>query len=128
MNEHETTIARLEALVEGLHARLEAERDDVVPVEWVATLLPGALEAERANGWVNFHPERFCHNCGGRNITSWATTAAEWNRTDCGRIGGGIVCPQCLTRKADAEVETPRGFRTWALMIESDLSSDWWKS
>ena len=108
-------IERMDRTIANLRDRLKAERSDMVPAEWVASLLPGWRDAEKANGWVNFHPEPFCHNCGGRNITSWGTTAEEWNRTDCQSIGGGIVCPQCLTRKADAAVETRTGFRSWAL-------------
>jgi hypothetical protein len=57
------------------------------------------LDAARRNGWVDFHPEHFCHRCGNRNI-SWHVDSAVWNRVmrpngEDGRWGE-IICPTCF--------------------------------
>lgn len=36
------------------------------------------IEEQRAKGWPDFHPEHFCHRCGGRNVTWWIDSTA-WN-------------------------------------------------
>lgn len=57
------------------------------------------IEAQRAAGWPDFHPEDFCHRCGRSNIVWWVDSDLfneaigpegidpEWR---------GIVCPQCF--------------------------------
>lgn len=57
------------------------------------------IDRERTLGWPNFHPEDFCHRCGGRNIYSWHAPNDVWNRV-VGDRWNGIVCPQCFTELA----------------------------
>ncbi len=63
-------------------------------------VVPDDIIAERANGWVNFHPEDFCHRCGQRNVHAWHIDSAVWNSVVGGPVDSeweGIVCPQCFT-------------------------------
>lgn len=60
---------------------------------------PADIVAERANGWVNFHPEKFCHRCGQRNVRPWFTDSALWNEVLPEEL---IVCPQCFTELYEA--------------------------
>ena len=38
----------------------------------------GAIAAQRDKGWTEFHPEEYCHRCGGPNISWWIAPEA-WN-------------------------------------------------
>ena len=53
---------------------------------------PERIEEERSLGWVNFHPEDFCHRCGRPNI-SWYVDSEEWELMD---DVASILCPQCF--------------------------------
>ena len=53
------------------------------------------IEKERQLGWVNFHPEDYCHRCGRANLSSWYVDSIEWNLA----VGDDthlILCPQCF--------------------------------
>lgn len=64
---------------------------DSVPIE--------LIEREREAGWPTIHPEDYCHRCGARN-TSWWASAEDWKvatgqwAADTGREG--ICCPRCF--------------------------------
>lgn len=57
------------------------------------------IEAQRASGWPDIHPEDYCHRCGNRNplwcadAEDWATATAEWAATE---PNWGICCPTCF--------------------------------
>ena len=62
------------------------------------------MAAQRAAGWPDWHPEDYCHRCGGRNASWWVDSdrfnaamgkPAEhrWN---------GIVCPGCFVELHEA--------------------------
>lgn len=57
------------------------------------------IAEQREKGWVDFHPEDFCHRCGGRNVYSWNAPNDIWNMV-VGMNWEGIVCPQCFTELA----------------------------
>lgn len=59
------------------------------------------LAEQRERGWPDFHPEDFCHRCGGRNL-SWWTEPESWNAImrqdgpDAPWQWNEIICPQCF--------------------------------
>lgn len=66
--------------------------------------LPEIAE-QRERNWPDFHPEDYCHRCGGRNVKSWHAPSPVWNAV-MEYVGGdeqwnGIICPQCLAELAD---------------------------
>lgn len=74
------------------------------------------IDAERKRGWVNFHPETFCHRCGGVNIPSWYVDSDRFNVAMGKPIEHrwqGIICPGCfVTLHEEATGLTT----TWKLM------------
>ena len=50
------------------------------------------IDAQRAAGWPDFHPEDYCHECGRRNPV-WSTDL--WNATR-GDDYVTIRCPSCF--------------------------------
>lgn len=56
---------------------------------------------QRKKGWIGFHPEDFCHRCGGRNF-SWAIDSEAWNPVmrpdgpDAPWQWNEIICPACF--------------------------------
>lgn len=83
------------------------------------------IEKERARGWRNFHPERYCHKCGNRNVWSWAVDSDEWNRAIRnpdgsvreGYPGSEILCPSCFVY---AHEEVTGDTSLWTLVREPD--------
>lgn len=55
-------------------------------------MTPELIEEQRAKGWVDFHPEDYCHKCGRPNIKAW--TSPEWEQLTGDH--GGIWCPVCF--------------------------------
>lgn len=101
-------IRRLEGVIQRLREELKGARGDVIPIEMVAALMPGAIEQERVNNWIHFHPELFCHLCLRRNVTSWSAPSEVWNRLtdENGTIdGAGIVCPTCFVDRYTARFD-----------------------
>lgn len=66
------------------------------------------LDAQRRKGWPDFHPEDFCHRCGGPNTTWWVANDV-WDYVM--RPGGaweqwnGIICPSCFGEMAGCHFE-----------------------
>ncbi len=64
------------------------------------------IDAERASGWHNYHPEFYCHRCGCRNLTWW-TDPETWNPVmrpagvDTRWHWNEIICMPCFTELAD---------------------------
>jgi hypothetical protein len=61
------------------------------------------LDSQRRKGWPDFHPEDFCHRCGGPNI-SWSVDSEAWNSVmrpvcETGRWSE-IICPICFVELA----------------------------
>lgn len=57
------------------------------------------IDEQRDKGWPDFHPEDFCHRCGGKNVRSWSVDSDRFNAA----LGypnehpyDGIVCPGCF--------------------------------
>jgi hypothetical protein len=68
-------------------------QDGYLPLQVTLDELADQHEA----GWVDFHPEDFCHRCGNRNV-SWAADSDVWGSV----MGGddpwhGIICMPCFT-------------------------------
>jgi hypothetical protein len=68
-----------------------------------ACITQAELDAQEVKGWIAFHPETYCHRCGGPNI-SWHVASETWNRVmrpngETGRWGE-IVCPICFVELA----------------------------
>lgn len=55
------------------------------------------IARQQADGWPDFHPEDFCHRCGGRNVSSWYVDSAHFAAA-LGAVPAwqGIVCPGCF--------------------------------
>jgi len=57
------------------------------------------IDQQRELGWPDFHPEDYCHKCGGKNIPSWHVDSDRFNlafgRHDMHPYNG-IVCPGCF--------------------------------
>lgn len=73
----------------------------------------GTLDAQRAKGWTDFHPEDYCHRCYKRN-TSWYVDTSTWNEVMRGGDPAGwgkwqeIICIPCFTELAAAHYGTER--------------------
>lgn len=63
------------------------------------------LDAQRAKGWPDFHPEDYCHRCGNAS-ESWATPAEVWDPVMRGGDHNGwgrwqeIICIPCFVELA----------------------------
>lgn len=73
-----------------------------------------AIAAQRKRGWTEFHPEDYCHRCGGPNI-SWFALAEVWNpvmrpTNDEAWKWNEIICPICF--------DTLAGGGTWQLTAD----------
>ena len=62
------------------------------------------IDAQRALGWPDFHPEDFCHRCGAIN-PSWSVDSDRFNAA-LGTYGthrwNGIVCVGCFVQLHEA--------------------------
>jgi hypothetical protein len=63
------------------------------------------IDEQRRLGWPDFHPEDYCHRCGGINVPSWSVDSDRFNAA----LGpyleqpyNGIVCPGCFARLHEA--------------------------
>lgn len=73
------------------------------------------IDRQRSLGWPDFHPEDYCHRCGGRNVPSWFTAHALFNEA----FGppethphNGIVCPSCFVTEHERQTGSTT---TWEL-------------
>ena len=55
------------------------------------------IERQRVTGWPDFHPEDYCHKCGGRNLSTWSVYSDRWNFAMGSPLE--IVCPQCFVKR-----------------------------
>lgn len=73
------------------------------------------IDEQRSLGWPDFHPEDYCHRCGGRNVASWFTDSDRFNMAmgqPAEHQWQGIVCPGCFVELHEAAT----GLRcTWKL-------------
>lgn len=67
---------------------------------------PDKIKEQGKKGWVDFHPEDYCHLCGMRNF-SWSTDSDEWNKVDPTRVS--ILCVYCFTEGWAAVHPAERG-------------------
>ncbi len=93
---------------------------------WVRSVSVAAIEAQRAAGWPDFHPEDFCHRCGHRNPI-WHAEAQAWYDATGMTVpgdGGGIMCPNCFT---EAYLNAHPGERVlfWVTPKFSIAGGDW---
>ena len=59
---------------------------------------PEVIKEQRSLGWPHFHPETFCHRCGGMNVRSWWVDSDRFNAA-VGALGlayTAILCPGCF--------------------------------
>lgn len=81
------------------------------------------IDEQRAKGWPDFHPEDFCHRCGGKNVRSWYSDNDRWN-TALGSLKtgvnyNGIICPGCFVQLH----ESATGLQiTWKLIPDPQQS------
>lgn len=57
------------------------------------------IDSQRKKNWVDFHPEEFCHRCGGVNIPSWYVASDRFNIAmgmSTKHRWNGIICPGCF--------------------------------
>lgn len=56
------------------------------------------IKEQRAKGWIDFHPEDYCHRCGGKNVESWWVDSDRWQAAfpNGDAEYNGIVCPGCF--------------------------------
>ena len=62
------------------------------------------IDEQRRKGWVDFHPEDYCHRCGGRN-PSWSVDSDRFNAAfgpPSEHPYQGIVCPGCFVEAHEA--------------------------
>lgn len=59
---------------------------------------PEAIKLQRERGWPDFHPETFCHRCGGKNVRSWSVESDRFNAAVAalGLNSVSIICPGCF--------------------------------
>ena len=80
---------------------------------------PKLIVEQRAKGWVDFHPEDFCHRCGNRNPV-WYVDSDRWNlavdHLDRGNLT--VLDPACFIELWEAKTGlkaawdlTPRNIR-----------------
>jgi hypothetical protein len=83
--------AQVEAMLKDLKAYRARWRERQVT--------PEEIRQQRESNWPDFHPERYCHSCGRRNIWSWHVDSELWNKA----IGNpdGILCPVCFVDSAE---------------------------
>lgn len=63
------------------------------------------IDAQRALGWPDFHPEEYCHRCGGKNVWSWHVDSDRFNTAmgpPAEHQWNGIVCPGCFVELHEA--------------------------
>lgn len=85
------------------------------------SVTPELIDEQRAKGWVDFHPEDYCHRCGNPNVSSWWVDPYEWKLVYPDE--SPIVCPPCFV----AAWEKAAGGRvSWELRV--DPSTDGWRS
>jgi len=83
------------------------------------------IEAQRAKGWTDFHPEEFCHRCGCPNV-SWYVDSLVWNDVMRGGSPEGwgdwqeIICVPCFMELAEAHY----GACTWRIIREPGSLSE----
>lgn len=94
----------------------EAARDQAAATVAEERVTPEAIRRQRELGWPEFHPETYCHRCGGRNLTSWSVPSEMWNRAASPR---DILCPQCWTRAYEAA--TGAEFLHWSLLPDEEV-------
>lgn len=72
--------------------------DNSAPVDNPPSVTLEQIAEQRAKGWPDFHPEDYCHRCGGRNC-SWFVDSDRFNAA-MGPFGehrwNGIVCTGCF--------------------------------
>ena len=83
------------------------------------------IDRQRELGWPDFHPEDYCHRCGGRNVPSWYVDSDRFNMA----FGppnehpyNGIVCPGCFV---DAHEEATGMRCTWELRPSPTTPFQW---
>ncbi len=66
--------------------------------EFRLSVHPDDIKEQRKLGWVDFHPETFCHRCGGKNVSSWFVDSDCFNVAvrALGLTITTILCPGCF--------------------------------
>jgi hypothetical protein len=78
-----------------------------------ASVTLAQIDEQRALGWPDFHPEHFCHRCGGRNLSWWVDSDRFNAAFGTTHPYNGFVCPGCF---ADAHEKATGLTTTWMLV------------
>ncbi len=67
-------------------------------LEFRLSVHPDEIKEQRKLGWAEFHPETFCHRCGGKNVRSWFVAHEYFNSAveALGLTSAAIICPGCF--------------------------------
>ena len=89
-----------------------------IPDEMPVSVTPDDIERQRSLGWPDFHPETYCHRCGGKNVRSWFVESDRFYAAveALGLNVGAIVCPGCFV--VGHELATSLGC-TWRLVPDT---------
>lgn len=90
---------------------------------------PADIEEQRRLNWRDFHPEKYCHRCGRRNVHSWSAPSPLWNAVLRDPVTGGdrwgILCPPCFAELAEESI-LPAKRTHWYFQPEGvDIASLW---
>lgn len=74
------------------------------------------IDQQRDLGWPDFHPEEYCHRCGGINLT-WYVDSDRFNTAmggaDNNMRWNGIICPGCFVQLHE---EATGMYASWKLV------------
>lgn len=96
---------RLQALTHA-RAALSAAAPHLVASDAPLRINQELLDAQRAKGWTDWHPEDYCHRCYEGNV-SWYVDTPPWTDVMRGGDADGwgkwqeIICIPCFTALAD---------------------------
>lgn len=97
----------IELLIERI-----ADYPEIIETVGKMRVEPDEIIRQRELGWPDFHPEDFCHRCGAKN-PSWYASADSWIEATSGwakQTGReGICCPLCFLELYE-ETTGERGF------------------
>ena len=92
----------------------------LMPFDGRASVTIREIQDQRAKGWTDFHPEDFCHRCGGRNLSWWIDNDA-WNAVmrpegpDSPWQWNEIICPACFADVFEAKF----GLTSFSLQVDA---------
>lgn len=86
---------------------------------WVQSVTLAQIAEQRKKGWVDFHPENFCHECGQRNPVWWVSSK-RWNTAY--PDSNPIVCPNCFILAYSKAIGSEDNTGGWELRLDPNSS------